>query len=261
MDAPREVMAVLSGTPHRLAILRALRDAPRDLRDLQAALDVPRATLKHNLTRLAEHDLVAETRSTYRLTAFGRCVFREYADYRETVGLAADLRPFLEFVRPRAFDYDLAPLAGSTVTCAESANPHAPVERLRDLLADTDRARMVVPVVVPMVVEELYHGIADERLELELVVPADIRPVVESKFAEEYEAAVGCDRLQVSLFDGEIPFCIGVLDDTLVLGGYDDGNILRALVENDTGSAVRWGRDRCREYEREADPMVGKLEA
>jgi predicted transcriptional regulator len=260
MDGPQEVMSVLSGSPHRLSILRALRDAPRDLRDLRAELDVPRATVKHNLTRLQEHDLVAETGATYRLTAFGQCVLREYADYRASVGLAADLQPFLEFVPPPGFEYDLEPLAGSTVTEATSADPHAPAERFLELLADTDRARVVIPVVVPMLAEELYNQVVAEAMELRLVVPSDLLSVIESKFTAEYEKAVECERLWLGLCEADIPYSLAVLDDTLVLGGYDDGNILRCLVENESASAVELGRSMFREYEDDAESEFGKLQ-
>ncbi len=250
MDDPLEIVSVLSDSPHRISILQHVDDDPVSVGEVSSSLEIPRATAKHNLTRLEEAALVESVGSSYAITAFGRAVRTHLTSCLDAIAVSRTLQPFLEVVPPSAFDCDPTLFEGSDVTAIAPSNPHAPVERLLSVVEDASYLRVVTPVFLPQLVDAFHDGLVDGDLRLDLVAPADAFELLGSERPTVCAEAVESERLVAGVYPDAVPFGLYLLEDAVVLVGHDEENIPRCVVENDADAAVDWASDLFREYEK-----------
>ena len=255
-DEELAVPSVLFASEHRLSILRHLRSDPASVAEVSAALDVPQPTVKHNLSRLVEEGLVGTTGSTYEITTLGSYVHAQTTEYLRRIAVSRTLTPFLRVVEPSAADFDLLLFEDARVTTVDPTNPHAPIERLAELAADTEYLRVVTPIL-PQLLHDVFHeGLVDRELHLDLVVTDDLFERLRSRFGETYGDDVAGDRLVVGIYPDDVPFGLFLFEDALALLGHDEQNIPRCLVETDSVDATRWANDLFRTFEQDADAYV-----
>lgn len=246
-------LATLSGSDHRMAILRTLEEDSRDVATLRDELDIPRATVRHNLTRLSERGMVERARGEYRLTTFGRRIRGHVDDCLATMSTVRNLAPFLDLLPPDVFQYDLSRLDGARVTTAEPSAPHAPMERLVDCIADTDHIRMLVPVTAPPLVEACYREVVEKGHQLEIIVQETVLSRLHERFGQQCAEGFETGRYRIGKYGATVPFALALLDDRVALGGHDDQNVLRCLVDHDSPGAVQLGEEIYAEYEAQVD--------
>lgn len=256
MDDSLDVLSVLSDSPHRLAILRQLATDPCGVGDLSDALDLPRATVTHNLTRLEETGLVCSIGSEYDTTAFGRAVRTHVTDCLDAVAVSETLQPFLATVPDDAIDVDHRTFAGASVTAVSSTDPHAPVERLVEILGDADYLRVATPVLLPRLVDALHSLVVDRSGRLDLVVPRTAVELFEQRHPDAYTEAIGSDRLIAGVTADPIPYGLYLGEDRLALVGHDEQNIPRCVVEADATSALDWAAAEFRGHETAVETHV-----
>lgn len=134
MDDPLDVVSVLADSPNRLPILQFVDDEPSSISTVSSALSIPRRTVTHNLSRLEEAGLVRSVGSEYSATTFGTHVCTNFSECLDAVSVGHTLRPFLDVVPTPSFDFDPSTFEGSDVTTASQTSPHAPTERLLEIV-------------------------------------------------------------------------------------------------------------------------------
>lgn len=70
----------------------------------------------------------------------------------------------------------------------------------------------------------------------------------DEKHARYVADVVGTDRFSVSVFGGDIPYDLGVLDDTVQIGVEGSDGIPRALVETDSAPVREWADESISRY-------------
>jgi hypothetical protein len=126
-DASLSTLEFLSGSRHRIEILRLLRrQGPATRRDVREAVDASRSTVRRTLEGFLERDWVASTDQGYRITAAGGLVADELRRLSETIHVTDEHAPLLRNVPDGALEVDPSWLAGGTLTVATEANPYAP---------------------------------------------------------------------------------------------------------------------------------------
>jgi predicted transcriptional regulator len=236
-----ELLEVVAGTPHRRSILRALRGERHDLRGLADTLAVPRTTLRHNLDALSEATLIERTlENEYRLTSTGQAVLDGLDAFRDHVDAASTLAPFLECVSSDDLGVDIDAFADARVTAASKLRPHAPVQRLLDVLEAAESVALATPMLPPDTPRfgEVLAGDTDA----EVFVSEEVATLVRSA-----DADWGTDRSMVVIED-DPDFCAGVADGTALLLGLDDRGKPHALVECWDRACCRWLRQRLSAY-------------
>ena len=142
-----EIMQCVAGTEHRTDILRTLSEENKDLRDLSDDLDIPRATLRHNLGKLVDTALVETTvGNEYRVTPLGEATLSGLAVFREPLDVATRLNPFLSRIDYDEFDVPLSALKDGELTESTRANPFAPSRRVEDVLRSQPVATCHLPI-------------------------------------------------------------------------------------------------------------------
>lgn len=256
MDDPLDVVAVLADSPHRLPILELVDGEPRDVSAVSSELSIPRRTAKHNLSRLEEAGLARSVGSQYASTTFGSYVRADVSACLDAVSVADTLEPFLDLVPRASFDIDPGTFEGSDVTAASSTAPHAPTERLLELVRDAAYLRVVTPVVGPRIADAFRDGLEAGTLDLNLLIPEAALELIRDRHQSVYEAAIGSGRLVAGVSNDETPFGLFLRDDALVLVGHDEENFVRCVVENDSPAALEWGSDLFRDREKRVESYV-----
>lgn len=251
-----DIASTLSDSEHRLPILVHLCEGTSRVSDISSALDVPAPTVKHNLKRLEERGLVRSTGSEYESTAVGAYVCTQTDEYLQRIAVSRRLAPFLKTVDASIVDFDLLAFENAVVTAVDSTNPHAPTERLTELTAGRDDARVVTPIL-PRQLHDVFHdGIVDGQLHLDMVVTADLFDLIWSRFGQTYENAVANDRLVIGVYPEDLPFGLFLFEDTLALLGHDEQNIPRCLVETGAQVAMSWANDTFRRFQTDVESYV-----
>ncbi|PSP65825.1 winged helix-turn-helix domain-containing protein, partial [Halobacteriales archaeon QH_8_64_26] len=74
-------------------------------------------------------------------------------------------------------------------------------------------------------------------------------------YTEPCEAMLGTGRFELSVYDGEVPYYLGLLDETIQVGVKDEAGVPRALLETDAGSVGEWATDTYDRYRDRSTPF------
>ena len=105
-----------------------------------------------------------------------------------------------------------------------------------EALQEATRVRAVLPSVGRDAAEIASRRAKRGEAEYELVFAEGCVDVLreDEKHARYVADVVGTDRFSVSVFRGDIPYYLDVLDDTVQIGVEGSDGIPRALVETDS---------------------------
>jgi predicted transcriptional regulator len=232
-----EEIAFLSGSRTRFHALRALREADGLTKgELRDRLEASRTTVSRNLEALRERGLVAKNGSGYTITRTGETIAAEFSELAGTVEVASRLEPLLRWL-PEEFDIDLRQLADAELILAEGTNPYAPVNRHVEALKRAKDVQLFIGVTGQQAWEIAQRRVVEEGAIHEYVVGSGVVETLRTDpdYTEPCEAMLGTDRFELSVYNGEVPYYLGLLDETIQVGVEDEEGMPRALVEIDAG--------------------------
>jgi predicted transcriptional regulator len=228
-----DFLEFLGGSRSRVIILSELeQNGSLNRSDFNKILDTSRTTITRNLDALIDRDLVERQNRTYRLTHNGKFVASELMDLVGAVQATQKLKPILQQIPPSELEFEPQQLADGTVTVSSPADPYAPVNKHIERLESADRVKCLLPVMGINSMKAAERRIHDHGAEHELVVDTSIAERFRSnpEYNESVERLLATGRLSVYVFDGPIPYYLGILDDTIQIGVSDEG-IPQALLE------------------------------
>lgn len=249
-------IAFLTASPNRVAALEALTAGPHERSDLQEAIDASRSTVKRILNGFRERGWVARDGRAYSITPLGELVAARFRALLETIDASAKLREVVQWLPIQAPDFDVEQFADATVTTAAPGAPYRPINRLMDLIEETDTESVRAfgarppPGYFDTLDWKVDEGLAVEVLFSSIVVEAFIESppvaVVESVENERFSFRV-CE---------DLPCGLTLLDDHVAICGYDPNTgMLQALIDTDDPAAVEWGERTYESYRRESRPI------
>lgn len=256
MDAADDI-AFLAASEQRGAVLAALyRDAPLTRGELSDRCGAARVTVGRNLEKLRERGIVREGPDGFDLTALGDALAADFVEVAETVSVADDLAPVLRHVPRESFDLDVVALADADVTVSTRADPYAPVVRHERSLREAERARLLLPAVGVEPLSTATDRADAGELSQEVVVSSDVASTLRTEeFRDLVDRILRTDDSTVLVYDGEVPYYLGLVDDTVQIG-VDEGEIPRALAESDAEPVRTWAEETYRSYRSEAVPFA-----
>lgn len=250
---------VLFEVLRRRPVLDALRGGSLDRADLEAALDVSRAT-SHRITRnLLDLGLIQRVDGRFELTAVGRTLV-DAAD--EFVGLTAagiHLAPAVDALahRNEVPPVPLSAFADATITTPSVGDPHAPTVRFLELLAESESLRgFDTWSVVPTYMAEFQQAIMDGT-ETELIDPVDVVEAVMADYPERCVEVCVSGNLTIRLHD-DLPFGLAIFDDHVGVcvrqdgAGRNETGGLTAFVDSDDPAVRTWAEAVFDEYREES---------
>lgn len=233
----------------RVALLDRLRDGPHTAAELDAALDVSRATVHRATASLVDQGLLAEGEEGYELTGFGVAVAEAASAYRANVAAADRLAPFLDVLDPRTVaEIPLDRFVDARVVESEPRRAHADVERIRELLADSESFRLFSRVASPVYVDAAYRAAVDGK-RVDAVFDPEAVEILFDGYADRLREAAAVSDLSVRVCDG-CPFELFVFDSAVGMTAHDDRGVQHAFVETSDPAAHEWAE---RLFDRYAD--------
>lgn len=252
---PLEEAAFLARSENRIEVLSALVERPLTRRELGAELAASQPTLGRVLNDLADRNWVAYDGERYAATATGELVEGGITDLRERLATEARLRDVVAYLPTGTFDFDLRHLGGATVTTPTATRPNAPVERMLELLRETDEARLL---------SHAFNGsklglLADRAGEMRVrgvfeqgaidAVAAD--PTLKARLRTLLDA----EGVEIRVTDEPVPAAVEVTDRRTHLLCRDEEGVVRAAVDTDDETVRAWAEALHERYWTDADPL------
>lgn len=252
-----EKIELLARSEHRVRILELLCEhrkmANHELRDHFSA---SRTTVGRNLTVLEEQGWIHRTNGDCEITRHGELVAEQFRDLVETVRLADRLEPFLRWVPEGSLDLDLRLLADAEVLLPKPGDSWAMVNRHVAVISETRDDRAILPVTGLHAMEAVHRKVVHGDARTELVAEPNIVETFQSNpdYAPLYEEMVDTGQFEIRVYDGEVPYYLGLLDTTVQIGVDEDGDP-RAMVETQNEAVADWAVDVYEEYKRQSEPI------
>ncbi|QLG47969.1 helix-turn-helix transcriptional regulator [Natrinema halophilum] len=241
-----ELLEFVARSPCRIRVLETLYEtSPVSRESLKDEVDVVRTTLLRNLQGLVDRGLIRERDRYYEITTAGALTAAGVQNALEQVDTAIGLRPVIERIPSNELEFDLERLADATVVEATTANPYGPVDHHAASLAEMEHARLALPATGAKPLEVSQAPI-DAGATFELVVTESVAETLQSEslVADEFETIADYDTVSVSVVDTQIPFFLGIIDDSVQIGVHDDSGLPTALLESSDPVVREWAVDR-----------------
>lgn len=252
---PLEEATFLARSENRIEVLSALVERPTTRRELGAELDASQPTLGRILNDLSARSWVTYDGERYTATATGELVEAGITDLRERLATEARLRDVVAYLPTETFDFDLRHLGGATVTRPTATRPNAPVDRMLELLRETEEARL------------LSYAFNGSKLDLLAERADEIR--VRGVFTEDAIDAVAADPVlrtrlrtlldaadvEIRVSAGGLPAAVEVTDYRTHLLCRDEEGVVRAAVDTDDETVRAWAERLHERYWADASPL------
>lgn len=239
---PLDEIEFLARSANRIEVLATLTETPQTRQTLAEAVGVSQPTLGRILGDLTERKWVTREGETYRATGTGRLVAAGITDLRDRLATEAELREVIEWFPTGAVDVELAHFADARITTPSQTRPNAPIQRMLELLGETDEALL------------LSHAFNEQKLRLVRDRTVDGDLTTRGVFGEDAIDAitqtadlralltdiVASDTAEIRVVTGDIPVAIEVTDSRTHLLLRNDEGIVRASVDTDDESVRAW---------------------
>ena len=253
-------MDCYEGDPHQLLdqapMLEATRDGPLDRAQLQSELDISRATAYRRTSALMEDGLLDRQPAGYQTTGAGCAVVEVVEQFERSLTAIDRLEPLLAQLSPPELTRNIHLFADADLHVATPQNPNEPIEPWLEHFEEFDYSRSLVvagcpPKVTEQGIKHAKDGVDFEAICTPLALQAD-----QNASEEAFETIANADA--PSLYThSELPFTMGVIDDVVIIGGFDDETSLPvASLTTENPEAREWATDLYRRFKSEAEELV-----
>jgi len=237
-----EIIQCVAGTQHRSDILRTIFEGTRDFRAISDELDIPRATLRHNLGKLIDMDLVESTvGNEYRVTPLGEATISGLTVFREPLEIATRLNPFLSRTDYEEFDVPLPALRDAKLKASTRANPFAPSRRVEDVL----RSKSVLTCHLPIFPSSLgSDGQATVPFNgVHFAAPPDVLSGLADRNESAFTDLIERNRVFQTANSNEASLGLLLTDTEAIALVLDENQKPHALVEDNSEPFCEWVDD------------------
>ncbi|WP_276257348.1 helix-turn-helix transcriptional regulator [Haloglomus litoreum] len=239
MDA-REGIAFLTGSEGRVAVLRALAEAPCRPCELRERTDASRTAIHRALSGFEEYGWVRKPDERYALTAAGRQVHERYEDLATAVDHGDRFSEFLAAF-PLADELPF-PFEGE-VRVATPTEPQAAetffFERLPD---DADCFRGFTPVLTRRLIDS-FEPTVEAGTAIELVYDESIAQRALEAYPETMALAKRSENVTIHVVQGPIEGGLALVDGEVFLKSYGSRGDLRACLHSTDDQLREWATD------------------
>lgn len=258
-DALNEI-DFLARSANRVHLLNKLREHDQlDRDELKSSCKASRTTLQRNLDALEENGWVKSTNRTYTLTTKGETIIAQFLELVDAVRVVNQIEPFLEWIPKGEFDLDLRLLVDADLTLSTPNNPYAPVNEHVEALKTVTSFRGLLSVVGRGAVETAWRQVLNGEAEHELVIEEGVVKTLceDPHYEDMVKEAMDTGRYQIYIYDGDIPYYLGILDETVQIGVEDDKGLPRGLLEYNSDSIVvkEWAEQTYNSYKQKSKPF------
>lgn len=233
MSSTDDLIRFLTSSENRIRLLSTLEDEPARPGTLAEELSMSRSSIQRNLRAFVERGWVVRTEEGYRCSFGGRLILHRYRDLAATVHLTDEYGRFLDALADAGLTLTPDDLEIVSITTATRNDPHAPLRRYVDRIAETDSTsfRGIVPVVSP-VFNDAHRTLISTAVDAELVLDEEALSTSRTGYPEALAAAIEADALELYIHPGSLSFGLSLLDEDAFVGAYDDAGQFIACFES-----------------------------
>lgn len=240
-DAAHDDARYLTGSPARVAVLRALRERPRRPAELTEAVAATRTTVQRILAGFRDRNWVVSQGAKYRLTATGQRVHDAYEALLTETDRADQYGAFAAGLARAGVDIPQAALDEGDLTVANDRNPFGAVDRMVELIREADEGtvRAVSPIVTSRYNEAAAAAI-DAGASFELVIDEAAADVSTMEFDAATDRALTDENAAVFVASEPVRFGLFRHGDATCIVVHDDHNSPRCLLETTDPTVGAW---------------------
>ncbi|WP_435181347.1 helix-turn-helix transcriptional regulator [Halorussus sp. AFM4] len=221
MHGGTEDIEFLARSETRIDVMKLLHEEGELGRDeLRSQLDTSRTTIQRNVEALEDRGWVQDGDRTYSLAPCGEMIAEDFLDLVDTVSIAEQLQPVLQWVDRTELDFDFGLLADADIVTANPGDPWAMVNRHVQRLRDADEVRALLPLTGLHAMEIGHDRVVKHGTRTEHIASADVVATFQNDAAyrEFYDGLIETDRYELYRCSEEIPYYLGIIDGTVQIG-------------------------------------------
>lgn len=248
--APLEEIEFLARSANRIQVLDILADETQTRQELAERIDISQPTLGRILSDLQDRHWVVREGDQYRATATGELVATGITDLRDRLTTETKLRDVIEWVPTDAIDVDLTHFADAEITTPSQTRPNAPIERMLDLLSETDHASLLSHAFNGQKLRLIRDRTVDGELMTRGVFVADAIEAIEATddLRTLLSDIVASEAAEIRVVSEEIPVAVEVTDSRTHLLLRDADGIVRASLDTGDPTVRSWAESLHEQY-------------
>lgn len=258
MNSPRDELTFLLRSSSRLdALLTIGQHRTLSRSQLNHHLDGSRRTVSRALESLVDKGLLQDYDGSYRLSAYGKEIMEAYQQYCDHAELPSQLRPFLRYVDPDLFSFDLSCLSDAELVVSTESGPYVILDRVLQLRAEADLIREFGPAVERKSFEQLetlLTGSDPPRYETLPTEDAHERAQTRSEYQELYQILLDAEAAEIQVYPDSFPLYLMIADDTVLMSVGEANPYQETMLVSDHPDVHAWAVDFFEQHKAEATP-------
>jgi predicted transcriptional regulator len=259
MDSPIDDIEFLTRSAHRVGVLEALAESPRDRTDLRAITGASSPTMGRVLADFEARRWIERDGPTYELTRLGAFVTEQFTTLSEAMATERKLRDVWRWLPREMPGFSVELFADAVVSFPGPNYPYEPVERVTQLIEGTEVMRGFGTTVFKSVNNEAICRAVVGGMDYEYVYSPEVLEATVAWDPESVAETAACENCTVLLHDGlpdEDRCGLGIFDDRIGICCHDaETGMLEAVVDTDAPEAREWATSVFERYRGEARPL------
>ena len=259
MGTTIEEIEFLASSKHRVGVLDALAEGSRDRADLRAETGAHASTIGRVLGDFEERRWIERSGPTYELTPLGEFVAARFADFCAAIETEEKLRDVWQWLPREMEGFSVDMFADAVVAYPPAGYPYEPVERVVQLVKESDTVRGFGATVFKTAANEAFCQAALDGMKVDVIYSPDVLAATVDWNPALFEKTATLDNCTILVHD-DLPDrrrCgIDVFDERAAICCHDtETRTLRAWVDTDAPEAREWARTVFERYREEARPV------
>ncbi|MEY7850324.1 helix-turn-helix transcriptional regulator [Natrarchaeobius sp. A-rgal3] len=260
MDGTHDDIEFLVSSTHRVGVLSTLARSSCDRDDLRTATGASSPTMGRILSDFQDRRWIERDGRTYQLTELGEFVISQFEEFRDAMAHQRRLREVWPWLPRETDGFRVGSFTDAVVSQPGPGYPYEPVDRLTELIRETETVRGFGMVMLKSGNLEPFFDHITDGLECEYIYPPtvfeellswDEETVVETATRANYSVLLHDelpldDRCGVCLFDERVCLCC-----------YDpETRTLQSLVDTASDETRAWAESYYDEFRDDARPLA-----
>jgi predicted transcriptional regulator len=259
MGSPIEEIEFIASSNHRVGILDALAEREYDRADLRSLTGAHASTVGRVLGDFEERRWIERNGPTYELTPLGEFVAERFGELHDAMETEMKLRDVWQWLPREMEGFSAELFADAVVSYPAPGYPYEPVDRVIQLVDESESVRALGATVFKSVANEAFCRAVEDGTEIEIVYSPAVLAATVAWDPDRFEEVAARDHCTVLVHD-DLPDrtrCgIDIFDDRVGICCHDtETRALRAWVDSDAPEARAWARTVFERYREEARPV------
>lgn len=264
-EVAEKLLQLITASAKRRDVMILLLDGVKELNIINHELGTSSAAVLPQIRKLEAEKLVEQSEVGYGLTVLGREVamhLKSCVDFLNTIGREKSFWDSHDIEGiPERFRYRVRELGEYEIVSGSKTDMYRPLTKFLDPLKGSEWVRGVSPIFHPDY-PTLFSELAQDGVELSLVLTQDVVEAVVERYSDELESLVDLENAEILVSKDDIGVAFTVSDCVLSLGLFDkEGHydVYSDLVSQDEG-AVAWGSELFEYFREGAMPVERYIE-